>query len=190
MKKLLALALLPLSALAADQYEIDSTHTFPQFAISHMGFSTHTGRFNDTTGSFSLDKKGKSSVKVTIKTASVDTGSEKLEGHLKAADFFNVEKYPEMTYESTKVTWTSDTTADVEGNLTLLGVTKPVPLKITNSRCDTHPMMKVWWCGFAAETTLKRSEFGMSTYVPAVGDEVKISIQAEGKRIESSSPRR
>lgn len=190
MKKLSILAALVLvpAAHAADVYDIDPGHTFPSFAVDHLGFSTHTGRFNETSGSFTIDRKGAgSSVKVTIKTASVDTGGDKLDKHLRSADFFDVEKYPEMIYESTKVTWTSDTTADVEGNLTLRGVTRAVPLKITRARCDTHPMKKTWYCGFAAETSIKRSDFGMTYIVPAVGDEVRISIQAEGTRREGAA---
>jgi polyisoprenoid-binding protein YceI len=185
MKKFLTICALavPLAVTAADEYTLDSPHTFPSFAVSHLGFSVHTGRFNQTSGTFTLDKQGDgSSVNVVIKTASVDTGGDKLDEHLRSPDFFNVEKFPEMTYASTKVKWTSDTTATVDGKLTLLGVTKPVQLKITNSRCDAHPMKKVRWCGFAAEATLKRSDFGMSYLVGPIGDEVKITIQAEGER--------
>lgn len=175
----------PLAAGAADEYTLDSPHTFPGFAVSHLGFSTHTGRFNQTSGTFALDQQGDgSSVNVVIKTASVDTGGDKLDEHLRSPDFFNVAKFPEMSYASTKVKWTSDTAATVDGKLTLLGVTKPVQLKITNSRCDAHPMKKVRWCGFAAEATLKRSDFGMTYLVGPVGDEVKITIQAEGERKE------
>lgn len=187
MEKFLAICALavPLAAAAADEYTLDSPHTFPSFAVSHLGFSVHTGRFNQTSGSFTLDKQGDgSSVNVVIKTASVDTGGDKMDEHLRSPDFFNVGKFPEMTYTSTKVKWTSDTAATVDGKLTLLGVTKPVQLKITNSRCDVHPMKKVRWCGFAAETTLKRSDFGMTYIVGPVGDEVKITIQAEGERKE------
>lgn len=176
---------LPIAAGAADEYTLDSPHTFPGFAVSHLGFSIHTGRFNQTSGTFTLDKQGDgSSVNVVIKTASVDTGGDKLDQHLRSAEFFNVEKFPEMTYSSTRVQWTSDTTATVDGKLTMLGITRPVPLRITNSRCDTHPMKKVRWCGFAAEATLKRSDFGMNYLVGPVGDEVKITIQAEGERRE------
>ncbi len=190
MKKILTICALviPLAAGAADEYTLDPMHTFPSFAVNHLGYSVHTGRFNQTSGSFTLDKQGNgSSLNVVIKTASVDTGGEKLEKHLRSPDFFNVEKFPEMTYASTKVKWTSDTAATVDGKLTLLGVTKPVQLKITNSHCDVHPAKKTWCCGFAAEGTLKRSDFGMTYIVGPVGDEVKITIQAEGERKEKGS---
>lgn len=183
MKPLALLAALPLCAAAADAYIIDPSHTFPHFRVSHLGFSMHQGRFNETRGSFVLDKDGPdSSVEVTINTASIDTGGDRLERRLREADFFNVAQYPEMRYESTQVRWTGETTATVQGKLTLLGVTRPVTLNITRAHCDTHPMTKVHWCGFEATAKLRRSDFGMKAYVPAVGDDVEITIQAEGGR--------
>jgi polyisoprenoid-binding protein YceI len=193
MRRLIAwLLLLPLPALAADTYELDPGHTFPAFAIDHMGYSTHTGRFNRTTGEFVLDRKGDgSSVNVVIQTASIDTGDERLEEKLRSADFFNVERFPDMRYRSTKVTWTGETTAEVAGELTLLGITRPVALSITEARCSVHPYLRTWWCGFAVQGQLRRSDFGMTAGIPMVGDEVRISIQAEGgRRKDSGGPRR
>ena len=193
MKALISLLLaLPFAAVAADTYDIDAGHTFPSFSISHMGYSTHTGRFNETSGQFVMDREGGSSgVNVVIKTASVDTGSAALEEKLRSADFFNVEKFPEMSYRSTKVKWTGEATAEVEGELTLLGITRPVALNITEGRCSVHPYFKNWWCGFQAQATLKRSDFGMSAGIPMVGDEVRISIQVEGGRQkDGAGPRR
>lgn len=192
MKRLLLLCLLPFAALSADEYELDPGHTFPSFAISHMGYSVHTGRFNETRGSFVMDKQGDGSrLEVIIKTASVDTGSDKLEEKLRGEEFFNVEKFPEMSYRSSTVRWTGENSAEVQGELTLLGVTRPVPLRVTSSKCSPHPFFRTWWCGFAAEASLKRSDFGMKAGIPMVGDEVKISIQAEARRKDAGSgPRR
>lgn len=192
MKKWLLLSLLPGFAFAAETYTIDPTHTFPNFSVSHLGFSTMHGRFNETSGSFVVDRKGdKSAVDVVIKAASVDMGLDKLEEHLRAEDFFNVEKFPEIRYRSTRVKFTGERTATVEGELTLLGVTRPVTLDVTRMHCDKHPMRQTWWCGFDATTRIKRSDFGMKAYVPAVGDDIEIRIGAEGERVESKSgPRR
>jgi len=176
-----ALVVLPFAAAGAvEELELDSSHTYPNFSVSHLGFSTLHGRFNETSGKVVVDRDGgKSSVRVVIKTGSVDTGHEKRDKHLSSADFFDVAKYPEMTYESTKVTFTGAETARVEGNLTMHGVTKPVALDVTRFRCADHPMKKTLVCGFDAQGTLKRSEFGIAYGVPNIGDEITLSIEAE-----------
>ncbi|ALG67645.1 YceI family protein [Beggiatoa leptomitoformis] len=168
------------AVFAADTYTIDATHTFPSFEINHLGFSTQRGRFNSTKGKVTLDianKKG--SVEVIIDAKSIDTGFEKLEEHLRGEDFFNVEKFPTLTFKSTNIGFKDDKPAFIEGNLTLLATTKPVTLTVNYFNCGTNPINKKFECGIDASTSIKRSEFGMATYVPAVGDEVKITIQAE-----------
>jgi polyisoprenoid-binding protein YceI len=184
MKKTLlaaALAVLPFAAAGAvEELELDSSHTYPNFTVNHLGFSTLHGRFSETSGKVVVDRDGsKSSVRVVIKTGSVDTGHEKRDKHLSSADFFDVAKYPEMTYESTKVTFTGAETAKVEGNLTMHGVTRPVALDVTRFRCADHPMKKTLVCGFDAQGSLKRSEFGIAYGVPNIGDEITLSIEAE-----------
>ncbi|EIJ44217.1 hypothetical protein BegalDRAFT_3399 [Beggiatoa alba B18LD] len=181
-KTLLSAVLLGLSTtvFAADTLTIDSTHTFPSFEINHMGFSTQRGRFNSTKGTVVLDTQKKTgSVDIVIDATSIDTGLAKLEEHLRGEDFFNVEKFPTLTFKSTSVNFKDDKPAFIEGNLTLLGTTKPVTLTVNYFNCGTNPITKKYHCGVDATTSIKRSEFGMSTYVPAVSDEVKISIQAE-----------
>ena len=185
---LAALLLLPCAAWAADSYELDPTHTYPGFAVSHMGLSVMQGRFNESHGSFVLDKQGSgSSVKVTVKTASIDSGMEARDQRLRAENFLDVEHFPEMTYASTSIRFTGDKTATVEGNLTLHGVTRPLTLNITDMRCAVHALKKVWACGFEAQGALKRSDYGIKTYLPEVGDEVTLRIEAEGQRIERSA---
>ena len=168
------------AALAADSYTLDPGHTFPRFEISHFGFSTHHGQFNKTAGKIVLDRAAKTgSIEITVQTASIGTGDPKLEEHLRSPDFFNVEKFPTMVFRSKAVRFNGDVPVSAEGELTLLGVTKPLTLTISRVVCAQHPFYKKEDCGADVTATLKRSEFGMTKYVPAVGDEVKLRIQVE-----------
>lgn len=171
---------LALPAFAADSYTADPAHTYPSFEISHLGFSTSRGTFEKTSGKITLDTAAKSgTIDVTIDTASLHTGWQKRDDHLKSEEFFNVGKFPTMTYKSSKLRFEGDSLVGADGELTILGVTKPVSLAISGFKCANHPMTKKPMCGANAAATIKRSEFGMSTYVPAIGDEVKIEIQIE-----------
>lgn len=169
-----------LPAAAADSYTIDASHTYPGFEINHLGFSTMRGTFDATSGSVTLDPAAKDgSIEITIDTASIDTGHAKRDEHLKGEEFFNVARFPSMIYKAAKLRFKGDKLAGADGELTLLGVTRPVPLTVTSFNCGPHPMNKKQVCGANATATIKRSEFGMKTYVPAVGDEVRISIEVE-----------
>jgi polyisoprenoid-binding protein YceI len=171
------------AAFAADNYTLDTSHTFPRFEINHFGFSTHHGQFDKTSGKLVLDRAAKTgSVEITVQTASIDTGDPKLEEHLRSPDFFNVGKFPTMVYKAKTIRFNGDVPASVEGELTLLGVTKPLTLTISRVVCAPHPYYKKEDCGAEVTGTLKRSEFGMTKYVPAVGDEVTLHIQVEAIR--------
>ena len=164
----------------ADNYAIDSAHTFPNFTINHLGFSTMHGRFNTTKGKLSIDMAKKTgSVEITIDAASVDTGFKKRDDHLRSADFFNVNEFPEITFKSTKVSFKGDDKASVDGEITIKGVSKPITLSVDHIKCGVHPMNKKQVCGFNATTTLKRSDFGVKYGIPAIGDEVNITLEAE-----------
>jgi polyisoprenoid-binding protein YceI len=172
-----------LPAAAADSYTIDPGHTYPSFEVNHLGFSTMRGTFDATSGTVTLDPAaGTGSIEITIDTASIDTGHAKRDEHLKTDEFFNVAQFPSMTFKSNKLKFNGDKLAGADGELTLLGVTRPVSLAVTSFHCGPHPMNKKQVCGANASATIKRSEFGMKTYVPAVGDEVKISIEVEAFR--------
>lgn len=169
-----------LPATAADSYTVDPAHTFPNFEINHLGFSTMHGRFGATNGKITLDTAAKSgSIDITIDATSIDTGHAKRDTHLKSDEFFNVAKFPTLAYKSSKLKFNGDKLSGADGELTMLGVTKPVSLAVTAFNCGPHPMNKKPMCGANATATIKRSDFGLSTYVPAVGDEVKISIEVE-----------
>jgi polyisoprenoid-binding protein YceI len=185
----LLLASAPAKA-GAEKYTLDKSHTNVLFFISHLGFSETIGRFDDMDATLMLDEKTpeKSSVDVTIRPAGINTQSKELNEHLQKPEWFNTEKFPEIRFVSTSVTKTGADTADVTGDLTLLGVTKPVTLKAKLNKADYFAMATAWVAGFNAETTIKRSDFGMSNYVPMVGDEVKIMISTEFHNKEKPAP--
>ena len=172
------------SAKAAEQtYVLDNPHTQIFFTVGHMGFSHSTGSFTGYNGSFTFDPANPTAgrAEVTIDTNSLNMGHDTWEEHVKGAKMFNVEKFPTMTFKSTKVESTGDKTAKMTGDLTLLGVTKPVTLDVTMNKCEPHPFTKKDACGFDAVGSLKRSDFGMSEGIPMVSDEVSLRITVEGQ---------
>ena len=192
MKFFVAAVLLSLTAAAqaTDTYTIDASHTFANFSWLHFGYAHHRGKFTDTKGTVTIDiAKKTGSADVTIQVASIDTGVPKLDTHLKSGDFFDAEKYPTITFKSNKFTFDGDKLASVSGDLTVHGVTKPVTLKVTHFVCQPHPMMKIPACGADAETQIKRSDFGMGAYVPAVSDEIDLVIEVESQAKKEPGPK-
>ncbi|MBA3505080.1 MAG: polyisoprenoid-binding protein [Betaproteobacteria bacterium] len=194
MSEKLAIALiaaaLPLSVSAApESYTIDPYHSFVHFEVDHIGGLTRMrGRFDKTAGKFTLDQAAKTgSLDVTVQTTSVTTGDNdkgsrprSRDEHLRTPDFFNVAEFPTMTFKSTNVVFKSDNPGSIEGNLTLLGVTKPVTLNIERWKCMPHPQSKKDMCGGNATGVVKRSDFGMKFGIPSVGDELALFIGVEG----------
>ena len=186
-----ALLALPLAANAnPESYTLDPYHTFPHFEVDHLGVSTMRGSFHKSSGKFVLDHAAKSgSVEISVETASIDTGDGDKGGrprtrdeHLRSADFFNVAEFPRMTFKSTGVKFAGDNPAEIAGQLTLLGVTKPITLKVERWICKDNPMSKKPMCGGNASATLKRSDFGMKYGIPAIGDDLKLFFEFEGYR--------
>lgn len=184
---LLAL-LAPLSAMAAPQtYNVDPTHSYPNFSVNHLGMATIHGRFDKMSGKIVLDQAARTgSLEARIATASVSTGDGKRadgtrsrDEHLRAADFFNSAEFPEMVYKSTKFNFNGEALESVEGALTLLGVTKPVKLQVTSFKCGPHPFNKKPMCGANVEGSIKRTDFGMKFGVPAIADEIRLAIGIE-----------
>lgn len=163
------------------RFTLETPHTQVLFSVNHLGFSHSYGQFRDYNGTidYDTDTPANSKVDVTIKTASIDMGTEKWDEHLKGADFFDVEKFPDMTFKSTKVDVTGADTANITGDLTILGVTKPVVLAAKLNKMGPHPMSGKDHVGFSATTSIKRSDFGMNYGIPNVGDEVSITIEVE-----------
>jgi polyisoprenoid-binding protein YceI len=177
----LTTALVATPALA-DHYTLDKAHTNVIFFINHLGFSDMIGKFKDIDGTFTFDQQApeKSVIDVTIMPSSIETSSAKLDSELQNDKFFNSDKFPTIHFVSKIVKITGSNTGDVEGDLTMLGVTKPATLHVKFNKADVHPMTKDYVAGFSAETTVKRSEFGMGAYIPMVGDDVRVMIQTEG----------
>ncbi len=173
-------AALPFAAAASDSYTVDAPHTYAHFTINHLGFSTMHGRFNKSSGKITLDRAAKNgTVDIAIESGSVDTGFAKRDEHLKSPDFFNAAEFPSITYKASKIKFKGDAPTSVEGELTLLGVTKPVTLTITEFKCGTNPMSKKDECGAGAIAQIKRSDFGMKAFLPAVGDDIKLEFEIE-----------
>ena len=161
-------------------YTLDPDHTLPRLEINHNGFSNHIAVFNKAAGKAVLDNAARSgSVEVTIQTASFLSGHAFMESIVKGKDFFNVEQFPTMVFKSTRINYQGDAPAVVEGDLTILGVTKPVTLTFTNFACGQHPRSKKDQCGGNLTGQLKRSDFGMKAFLPVIGDDVKLLIQVE-----------
>jgi polyisoprenoid-binding protein YceI len=173
-------SILAFPASAADSYTVDPRHTYPGFEISHLGFSIMRGSFNSTRGRIVFDTEQKTgSIEIVIDTDSVTTGHAKRDEHLRNEDFFNVAKYPTMSFRSTDLKFDADKLVGADGELTLLGVTRPVSLTVTRFYCGPHPIAKKPACGANATTAIRRSDFGLNAYVPSIGDEVRISIGVE-----------
>lgn len=161
-------------------YVIDPAHTAVAFHVDHFGFSRPSGKFMGIEGKLVLDQENPaaSSVEVTIPVDQVNTGVPKLDDHLKTADFFDVAQFPTATFVSTSVEPTSDATATVTGDLTLHGVTRPVTLEVVLNKIAKNPFGKDT-AGFSATAVIKRSDFGVSAYLPGLGDEVMLEIDSE-----------
>lgn len=143
-------------------YQFDPTHTYPSFEADHFGsLSVWRGKFDKSSGTVTLDRAAKTgTVDVTTQLASISTGNAKLDEHLQTNEFFDVAKYPEAVYKGT-VKFKGDKPAEVVGNLTLHGVTKPLTLKIDSFKCMPHPMLKREVCGIDAVGEFNRDDFGL-----------------------------
>jgi len=159
-------------------YAVDPNHTQIGFTLSHMGFSHYTGRLSGATGSLTLSASNPATSKlsVTIPTASFSTTSAKLDSELVGPEWFDAEKFPTITFVSTKVTRTGKGSATIAGDLTLHGVTKPILLSAHLIGAGTNPLDHKVTVGFDVSGTIKRADFGVATYEPLIGDEVTLSI--------------
>ncbi len=193
MKRILTFLVFTLSLTAlngsafAETYAIDPVHSSIGFKVKHL-FSKVTGRFAEVTGDINVDpnQPENSSVNATIEAKSIDTQNAKRDAHLKTGDFFDVEKFPAITFKSKQVKKIDDKTADVIGDLTIHGVTKEVPLRVTFLGKGPGMAGKEI-TGWEAKTTINRKDFGLTwgkmiEGVAAVGDEVEIELQIEAPK--------
>ncbi len=175
------------SANAADEaavsgtYQVDPGHRYITFSYLHVGYSRPALRWRDweATLAWDADNPSASSLSVVIDATSIDSGVDEFDGHLNGDRFFDTAKHPEITFVSTKLTKTGDTTGVMTGDLTIKGITKPIDLDVTLNRTAKDDFFKVYKIGFSAVGTVKRSDFEMNYAIPVVGDEVEINIQAE-----------
>lgn len=179
-----ALAVAALPALA-QTYTIDPGHTYPSFEADHRGLSLWRGKFNKNSGTVTLDRAAKTgTLDIQIDPASIDFGHEKMNEHARGPEMFNIEKFPTITYKGKSMQFEGDKPVSVEGDLTMLGVTKPVPLKINRFVCDMHPMLKREVCGADVTGSFNRSDFGMNIGLPKFSPEIKLYIQVEAIKAE------
>jgi len=176
---LLALASAP---VLATSYTLDPNHTQVQFIWNHYGFSNLTAQFGKVEGTLDFDASdpAKSTVNATVTMASINTNSKKLDEKIVASDYFDVAKFPAATFKSTRVEkGAMPDKLEVTGDLTIHGVTKPVTFDVSVTKVGDHPMRKAPAAGFDGTATIKRSDFGITTYLPMAADEVKLHIVAE-----------
>lgn len=165
-------------------YVLDPAHGKITWSVSHMGFSTYVGQFSDVDATLQLNSANPSASKLnaSVRTGSGGTFSEGLDKHLKTADFFDVANHPEARFVATSIRRTDADSADIAGNLTLRGVTKPIVIKADFNQAGVNPVNKRYTVGFDGEAKIKRSDFGINYGLPALGDEVTLHLEAEFQR--------
>ncbi len=194
--RLIVAVLLLVAALGgpsrAQVYTLDRDHTEVRFTWDHLGLSRQGGRFTDVMGTVKFDpeRPETATVEVTIPLKSISTGIKKLDEVLVSSrDYFDVPAHPEITFKSTGVTLKSDKTADVAGDLTISGITRPVVLEVVWNFTGPHPLAKInpvysgrIASGFSASTQIRRSDWGITRGAPFVSDELRIEIETEMTR--------
>ncbi|MDC3379510.1 YceI family protein [Planctomycetota bacterium] len=172
----------PSAAIAGDEYAVDPVHSMVIFRIKHMGVSNFYGRFNEVSGSLTVDEENAANCEfqITVNSASVDTNNNDRDDHLRGPDFFNVREFPEITFRSKSVTKNEDGIYEVTGDLTFHGVTQEVT--VNAEYFGSGPGMQgETRCGFEVEILIKRSDFGVSYLVGRpLSDEVKLIVAIEG----------
>ena len=180
----------PASA-ASDMYILDKGHSTLQFKISHLGISYTYGRFNDFNGSFKFDKDDPAgcAIEIDVSTESIDSNDEGRDKHLRGEEFFHCEKFPSMSFKSTKVEKAGDKTYRVTGDLTILAVTKSVTLRMQKIGEGKGPYGN-YRMGFEGNLRIKRSDFGMQAMIPMIGDEVQLTLGIEGIKKEAKAKKK
>ncbi len=183
-----ALALTTVAGAALpSQWQLDDSHTRVGFSVNHLGFSTTMGHFNDVKGVVNYDVKApsKTNMSFTIATDSIDTNWDARDEHLKKAEFFNVTKYPTMTFKSTSVKFINPQQAKVTGDFTMLGQTKPLTLDVTLNKIANSPLTKEPVIGFRATGNIDRAAYCMTAF--ADGITTNVPIQIDGELIEKKA---
>ncbi len=169
---------------AAERYTLDPEHTFPSFEIRHQNVSWFRGKFNRSQGRVVLDPEATdgSLIEVIVDASSGDSGHDELNRKLLGKDFFNTARFPEIRFVARDVSFKDGIPVSARGELTMLGVTRPIVLEIREFNCGRQFPSFRNFCGADVHTTLRRSDFGMIWGIPLIGDEVKLAIEVEGFR--------
>ncbi len=169
------------SALQAGAFELDQDHAALLWKVDHFGFSTFVGRFNEFDASLDFDPEQPetSSLDVIVEMASIDSGIGMLDELLRGPDWFDTDRFPQARFTSTDITVTGEDSATMTGDLTLVGVTNPITIDIIFNGGADNFVTGRYTLGFAASSKFRRSEFGIDTLIPAVGDEVTLELHVE-----------
>lgn len=178
------------TAVKAGGYALDPNHTLVQFSVNHFGFNDYFGTLPGATGSMTFDPKRLAATRldVSLPVDLISTTNATLDGELKGADWFDAAKYPTIHFVSQSVAQTGSRTARISGTITIHGVSKPMVLDATFGGAGVNPLSKAYTAGFKATGTIKRSDFGITKYVPLVGDTVGLSITAAFEQKRSPQP--
>ena len=173
------------SNITPGSYELDDTHAYLSFSYSHLGLSNPQIQFADFEASLELNGNDMSlsQVSITIDAASVDSTVPELDDDLKGPDFFDVANHPAITFQSTAYEETSDSSGRLSGDLSVRGVTLPVTLDVTINSASMNPLNRKEMIGFSATGSINRSDYGLTAYVPLVGDELSLAMQIEFEKV-------
>jgi len=172
------------AAVQAGTFKLDPAHSKITWSVNHFGFSTYVGQFGHTDATLTLDPKnlGATALEVTVDAASLGTLNAALDNQVKSKNFLDVAQFATATFHATKVTRTGERTADIAGDLTLHGVTKPIVVQARFNQAGRNPVDPTYRLGFAGTAKLMRSDFGMTYMLPTLGDEVTLTIEAEFRK--------
>ncbi len=169
------------SAIPSGRYVLDPAHGSVHFKVDHMGYSMYVARFNEVEATFRFDqaRPGESRLTVVIATSSVDTGNGRMDDLIQGPEFLHSKRFSQLRFEAGGIALVDDRTGVIDGTLTLHGVTRQLPLYVTFNGGARNLLTGKYTLGFSATATLRRSDFNMNAYIPLVGDEVTIEIEAE-----------
>ena len=183
-----ALAVLAVHA-APERFAVDPMHTFPSFEVSYLGITTTRGRFEHTSGEMTFDEATqRGTIAIEIEAARVTTGNALVDSWLRSEDFFDVERHPRIRFHATRFVAGSERPFRAEGELTLLGSTRPVALSVERFGCTLRPPLTRKTCGADIVTTISRAAFGMTGFSALIGDEVRLEIQFEAAAEDAAVP--
>lgn len=170
-------------AHATDHYKIDPEHTYSSFEYRHWGLSNQRGRFDKTSGSIELDTESNTgSIQINIDANSISTGSDTFNQVMKSSNFFDTENHPSITFASSKLVFSDKKLSQIEGNLTIKGITKPIVLEVSQFECRFVLIYLNHACGANGQAKILRSDFNLGRYVPFVSDEITLYFSVEGTR--------